>query len=51
MKINVKIDNQNYEVNIGDLKSRPIIATVDGQSLRSIPKKRCAWLHRSHPRR
>jgi len=39
MKINVKIDNQNYEVNIGDLKSRPIIATVDGQSFEVYPEE------------
>ena len=39
MKINVKIENQTYEVNIGDLNTRPIIATIDGQNFEVYPEE------------
>ena len=33
MKMRVTINDQEFDVEIADLKCRPIIATVDGQSL------------------
>lgn len=38
MKINVKIENQTYEVIVGDLNARPIIATIDGQNFEVTPE-------------
>ena len=32
MKIRVKIDDQSYEVEVGDLSARPILATLDGET-------------------
>jgi len=32
MKITVKIENQEFLVEIEDLSSRPVMATVEGQS-------------------
>ena len=31
MKVTVKIDNRSFEVDVGDLHARPIIATIDGE--------------------
>lgn len=39
MKINVKIENQTYEVHINDLNARPIIATIDGQCFEVTPEE------------
>lgn len=38
MNIKVKIQNQTFEVNVGDLNTRPIIATVDGQTFEVWPE-------------
>jgi len=37
MKITVKIDNQTYEVEVGDLRDRPIVAVVDGEAFEVWP--------------
>lgn len=42
MKINVKIANQSFEVEIGDLQSRPILAVVDGQTYEVWPEEAAA---------
>lgn len=42
MKINVKIDNQSFEVEIGDLKSRPVLATIDGKTFEVWPEEASA---------
>lgn len=38
MKISVKIAEQNFEVEVGDLSSRPILATVDGETIEVWPE-------------
>jgi biotin carboxyl carrier protein len=42
MKINVKIANQSFEVEIDDLQSRPILAKVDGQTFEIWPEEAAA---------
>ena len=42
MNITVKIDNQSYEVEIDDLQSRPILATVDGKTFEVWPEETTA---------
>lgn len=37
MKIVVNVDNQTYEVEIDDLQSRPILATIDGKTFEVWP--------------
>jgi len=39
MNIKVKIENQIFEVNVGDLNARPILATVDGQTFEVWPEE------------
>jgi biotin carboxyl carrier protein len=39
MKLQVKIDDQTYEVEIGDLTTRPIRATVDGETFDIWPEE------------
>ncbi len=39
MKIKVKIENQTFDVSVGDLNARPVIATVDGQSFEVYPEE------------
>jgi biotin carboxyl carrier protein len=39
MKIKVKIEDQTFEVNVGDLNTRPIQATVDGQTVEVWPEE------------
>jgi biotin carboxyl carrier protein len=39
MKINVKIDEQMFEVEINDLAARPIVALVDGQCFEVWPEE------------
>lgn len=39
MKITVKIDNQSYEVEVGDLRDRPIVAVVEGESFEVWPEE------------
>jgi len=38
MKLNVKINDKNYEVEIEDLNARPIIAVVDGERFEVTPE-------------
>jgi hypothetical protein len=38
MKVIVRIDSQQYEVEIADLYARPVIATVDGQRFEVWPE-------------
>lgn len=38
MKVSVKIDGQNYDVEIRDLNKRPIIAVVDGETFEIQPE-------------
>lgn len=42
MKINVKVANQSFEVEIDDLQSRPILATVDGETFEVWPEETAA---------
>jgi biotin carboxyl carrier protein len=37
MKLNVKINDKNYEVEIEDLNARPIVALVDGERFVVVP--------------
>jgi biotin carboxyl carrier protein len=39
MKICVMIDDQSFEVEVGDLNARPILATVDGESFEVWPEE------------
>ena len=39
MKLNVKIGETNYEVEIEDLNARPIVATVNGARVEVTPEK------------
>ncbi len=39
MNIKVKIENQTFEVNVVDLNTRPILATVDGQTFEVWPEE------------
>jgi biotin carboxyl carrier protein len=39
MKINVKVANQSFEVEIDDLQSRPVLATVDGETFEIWPEE------------
>jgi glutaconyl-CoA/methylmalonyl-CoA decarboxylase subunit gamma len=39
MKLRVKIQNRTYEVEVGDLLSRPIQATIDGQVFEVWPEE------------
>lgn len=39
MKISVKIAEQTFEVEVGDLSSRPILATVDGEIFEVWPEQ------------
>ena len=38
MKINVKINNKTYAVEIEDLNARPIVAVVDGERFEVLPE-------------
>ncbi|WP_119071699.1 biotin/lipoyl-containing protein [Aggregatilinea lenta] len=42
MKVTVKVDNQVFEVEVGDLTARPITATVDGQRFEVWPEETAA---------
>jgi len=37
MKLRVKIDDQTFEVEVGDLNARPILATIDGEVMEVWP--------------
>lgn len=39
MKINVKVEGQSFEVQVGDLNSRPILVTVDGECFEVWPEE------------
>lgn len=39
MKLRVKIDEQTFEVEVGDLSTRPIIASVDGDTFEIWPEE------------
>jgi len=39
MKIHVKIEDTTYEVSVGDLSARPVIASVDGQDFEVWPEE------------
>ncbi len=39
MKIHVKIEDKTYEVTVGDLQARPIIASVDGEDFEVWPEE------------
>lgn len=39
MKLNVKINDQTFEVEIADLNARPILATVDGENFEVYPEE------------
>jgi len=38
MKIRVQINDQSYDVMIGDLRARPITATIDGETFQVWPE-------------
>lgn len=38
MKLIVKVENQSFEVEVGDIHSRPIIAAIDGDSFEVWPE-------------
>ena len=39
MKITVKVDNQSYEVEVGDIHDRPVIAVVEGEAFEVWPEE------------
>jgi len=39
MKITVKVDNQTYEVEVGDIHDRPVMAVVDGEAFEVWPEE------------
>jgi glutaconyl-CoA/methylmalonyl-CoA decarboxylase subunit gamma len=39
MKLRVKIEDQTYEVEVGDLSARPILASVDGETFEVWPEE------------
>lgn len=39
MKMRVKINDESYEVEIDDLKSRPILATIEGETFEVWPEE------------
>jgi len=44
MKYRVTIDEQTYEVEVGDLQSRPVMVTVDGETFAVQPESSGAQL-------
>ena len=38
MKLIVKVENQSFEVEVGDIHARPIVATVDGETFEVWPE-------------
>ena len=49
MKIQVKIDEQVFEVEIEDVHARPVIAVVDGEQFEVWPEEVAAEVARSMP--
>lgn len=39
MKLTVKINDVTYDVEVGDLDSRPILATIDGETFEIMPEE------------
>ncbi|MEI7988550.1 MAG: biotin/lipoyl-containing protein [Chloroflexota bacterium] len=39
MKLKIKIEDQTYDVELGDLSARPVLATVDGETLEVYPEE------------
>lgn len=39
MKLRVRIDDQSYDVEVGDLNTRPIIATIEGETFEVWPEE------------
>ena len=39
MKLRVQIENESYEVEVEDIKARPIVAKVDGESFEVFPEE------------
>jgi biotin carboxyl carrier protein len=39
MKITVKVDNQTYAVEVGDIHDRPVMAVVDGEAFEVWPEE------------
>ena len=39
MKMIIKIENETYEVEIDDLESRPILATINGETFEVFPEE------------
>ncbi|HZY40816.1 MAG TPA: biotin/lipoyl-containing protein [Anaerolineae bacterium] len=37
MKITVKVDNQSYEVEVGDIHDRPVVAVIEGEAFEVWP--------------
>lgn len=42
MKLNVKIEDQTFEVEIADLQARPVLAVVDGETFEVWPEEAAA---------
>ena len=42
MKVTVKIEQKSYEVEVGDLNSRPILAVVEGETFEVWPEETTA---------
>ncbi len=42
MKIKVTIADQTFEVEVGDLQARPILATIDGETFEVLPETAAA---------
>jgi biotin carboxyl carrier protein len=42
MKLRVKIDDQTFEVEVGDLSARPILATLEGETFEVWPEEPAA---------
>ena len=49
MKLRVKIEDQTYEVEVGDLNDRPILAILDGETFEVWPEEASAPEHPSVP--
>ncbi len=43
MRIKVKVDDRVYEVEVGDLHSRPIVAQVDGETFEVWPEAKVSY--------
>lgn len=43
MKLKVKVDDRYYDVEIDDLKSRPILVSVDGEAFEVWPESKTAY--------